>query len=54
MTALPGSLTAPATMTLCDGDTATFSGAGGASYEFFINNVSVRARSTVEYSHFYC
>ena len=47
LTALPGSLSAPATMNLCEGETATFSGSGGASYEFFVNGASVGARSTV-------
>ena len=47
LSALPGSLNAPATMNLCEGETATFSGSGGASYEFFVNGASVGARSTV-------
>ena len=47
LTALPGSLSAPATMNLCEGESATFSGSGGASYEFFVNGTSVAARSTV-------
>ena len=47
LTALPGSLNAPAIMNLCEGETATFSGSGGASYEFFVNGTSVAARSTV-------
>ncbi|MGB1449602.1 MAG: beta strand repeat-containing protein, partial [Flavobacteriaceae bacterium] len=47
LSALPGSLIAPATMNLCEGETATFSGAGGVSYEFFVNGSSVGARSTV-------
>ena len=48
LSALPGSLNAPAIMNLCEGETATFSGSGGASYcEFFVNGTSVAARSTV-------
>ena len=47
LSALPGSLVAPSTMSLCIDETATFSGSGGASYQFFVNGVSVRARSAV-------
>ena len=52
LSALPGSLVAPSTMSLCIDETATFSGSGGASYEFFVNGVSVRARSAVNTATF--
>ncbi len=47
LSALPGSISAPATLNLCEGEAAIFSGSGGASYEFFVNGTSVAPRSTV-------
>ncbi|MDB2346022.1 hypothetical protein N9V61_04305, partial [Flavobacteriaceae bacterium] len=44
----PGSLTAPATLTLCDvTDSAIFEANGGASYEFYVDGTVLQARSTI-------
>jgi hypothetical protein len=44
----PGSLTAPATLALCDvTGSAIFEANGGASYEFYVDGTVLQARSTI-------
>ena len=45
LTVNPGAIAAPGVITVCNPLDAVFTGSGGASYEFFIDNISAQPRS---------
>ena len=41
----PGTISGNSSMTICDGDEVVFTGSGGASYEFTVDNITRQVRS---------